>query len=126
MGNATRFLGTFIVTSSASTLTNALPRCDDAESIQLYISSGVSGGFFNPQFSGYDPIGTVGFSTNLTSSTFYSLQTILTTSAANIMAVLAGQTALIQNPGAFQMRLLGTGGETSGTVVGWAFKNIHV
>ena len=126
MPNFSKYLGAFTITSSGSTLTNALKGVEDADSIQIYVTTSVGGGFFNVQFSGYDPLTPVGQTTLISSGSFYSHQYILTTSAANLTSIMAGQTAIIEKPGAFQVRLLGTGGETSGIVCGYAIKNIHV
>ena len=117
--------GSMIITSSASTFTTPVFGFSDCQSIQIFCATSASGTFFNVQGSPFlsskaDPLA-YQQQGGLVSSGFYSIQSAQT-SSGTLLAILPGQTLVLplgQGHGMHQLRLLGTGGETSGQICAW-------
>jgi hypothetical protein len=132
MSHAARQYTPFVVTSSGSPRTTIISPCSDASSITVTIASTVlSSGPFQIQVSLYDPA--IG-GTQAASTGFAFLQ-VSATSDSIIAGVMPGQAYRIPAVAFHQIRLVytATAGsastgtlETSGTIVGWATKQISV
>ena len=127
MGYQTVSLGTFIITSSGSALTNALLGCEDAERIQVAVNSTVVGVSFQVQVSLLNTnLSTVG---QVASTEFYGLQAVTVTSSivsTGSISCYKGNSITLPVSAFNQIRLAGSSVETSGTVVGYALKQIRV
>jgi hypothetical protein len=129
MGRAFKAFTPLTITSSGSLTTNAVWGFDDAVAVRVFISTAVAGTVFNVQVcpgfsSGQFP---EAYQVNL-SSAFYTMQSVQT-SAGTVVGILPGQSVAIpcDEGAAFnQLRLLGTGAETSGRVCGWVTASIYV
>lgn len=122
MANEVRFLGIFTVTSSGSLLTNELSLLNDAADITIMITSSVAtaASTFNLQVNCYDDV--LRGQNVVASSVFYTVSQPLSTP----VAIAPGQAYSVSAAAWQRMRILTSGGETSGTVVGFATKMINV
>jgi hypothetical protein len=127
MPRAFRAFAPLVVTSSGSLTTNAVWGFDDAAVVQVFVSSAVAGTVFNVQCSPRYSSGQFpeAYQVSL-SSAFYTMQSVQT-SVGTAIGILPGQSVILPGGAAFnQLRLLGTGAESSGVTCGWVTAQIYV
>ena len=121
-------------TSGAFTFTNSLKHLDDASNIMIVVASSAGSVSYQIAVSYLDPDYpaslTQGYtSTSTTALGFYPLQPASVTSSiasTGGITVWPGNTVILSAVAFNQVRLNCTGGDTAGTIIGWAAKQITV